>query len=92
MDEKQEDMQPSLDDPVHKARVVRLLFLLTPVTFLLCFFLAWVQGAAMQHVLLIAGVGAAMCFGAGIVIQLMGSKSWMALVAIKIAVLLVGKR
>ncbi len=90
--EQQEDKPPSLDDPAHKARVVRLLFLLTPATLLFCFILASAQGAAMQHVLLIAGAGAVMCFGAGVVIHLMGSKSWMAVVAIKIAVLMVGKR
>jgi hypothetical protein len=81
-----------LDDPVKKPRVVRALAVLTPFIFVLCYVLAWAQGAAPRHGLLIAVVGAGMCAGAAVVIHLMGSRSWMALVALKVALLLVGKR
>lgn len=82
----------SLDHPEKKGKVVRTLLWLTPFTFALCWFLAAVQGAEPRHCLLIAAVGAAMCFGAAVTIHFMGSKSWMALVALKLAIMLVGKR
>ena len=84
-----DDLPHGLDDPEKKARIVRLLVWLTPAMFALCWFLAWIQGAEANVSLLIAGVGAGMCAAAAGVIHLMGSKSWMALVALKIALLLV---
>lgn len=81
-----------LDDPVRKAKVVRLLLILTPVCFVLCYLLSWVQGAETRICVLIGAVAAVMCAAAAGVIHLMGSKSWMALVAVKIALLLIGKR
>ncbi|MGE0499438.1 MAG: hypothetical protein AB7I79_09290 [Rhizobiaceae bacterium] len=81
-----------LDDPEKKPRIVRALVWMTPAIFALCYFLAWIQGAGPRHCLLIAGVGAGMCASAALVIHVMGSKSWMALVALKVALLLVGKR
>ncbi len=92
MSEPSEVDPDSLDHPEKKAKVVRALLWLTPFTFVLCWFLASVQGAEPRHSLLIAVIGAAMCLGAAGAIHLMGSKSWMALVAVKIALLLVGKR
>jgi hypothetical protein len=87
-----EEKPHPLDYPEKRARTVRLLLWLTPFTFLLCYGLAWVQGAETKHCLLIAAVGAALCLAAAGVIHFMGSKSWMALVAVKIALLLVGRR
>jgi hypothetical protein len=85
------DMHP-LDDPEKKAKVVGLLLKLSPFAFALCYALAWVQGAEAKHCLLIAAMATALCLAAAFVIHVMGSKSWVALVALKIAVLLVGKR
>lgn len=81
-----------LDDPVKKAQIVGLLLKLSPLAFGLCYFLAWIQGAEPRFCLLIAAVGAGMCLGAAGAIQLLGSKSWIALVALKIALLLATKR
>jgi hypothetical protein len=85
------DMHP-LDDPEKKAKVVGRLLKLSPLVFALCYGLAWVQGAENKHSLLIAVVGTALCLAAALAIHVLGSKSWMALVALKIAVMLVGKR
>lgn len=82
----------SLDDPVRKARVVRALLWMTPVAFVLCYVLAAVQGAEAKHSLLIAVVGAGMSLSAAFVINLMGSKSWIALVMLKVALMLVAKK
>lgn len=81
-----------LDDPAVKARTVRLLVLLTVPLFVLCYVLAWLQGAEVRHSLLIAAVGAAMSLGAAAAIHLMGSKSWIALVVVKAALALVARR
>lgn len=81
-----------LDDPVRKAKLVGLLLKLTPFMFAFCYFLAWVQGAQTNISLVIAGVGAALCAGAAIAIQLLGSKSWIALVLLKVAILVTMKR
>lgn len=78
-----------LDDPHRRARAVKALLVCAPFTFAGCFLLAAVQGAEARHSLLIAAVGTAMCLAAALVIHLMGSKSWMALVAVKIAMMLV---
>lgn len=84
--------EPTLDDPVRKRQVVTLLLKLSPFTFALCYVLAWAQGAATGHAVLIAVVGAGMCLGAALAIHIMGSKAWMAAVALKIAAMLVAKR
>jgi hypothetical protein len=81
-----------LDDPEKKPRIVRALLWMTPVTFALCYGLAWVQGAETKHILLIAFAGSGLCLAAAFVIHVMGSKSWMALVALKVAIVLVGRR
>ena len=81
-----------LDDPVKRGRVVRQLVFLSPLLFAFSYWLAWIQDAEPRHCLIIAGVALAMCLGAALAIRLMGSKSWMALVAVKIALLLVGRR
>jgi len=81
-----------LDDPEKKPRIVRALLWLTPATFVLCYFLAWVQGAETKHILLIAFAGSGICLAAALVIHVMGSKAWMALVAQKVLMLLVGRR
>ena len=81
-----------LDIPEKRWRVVRLLLLFSPVMFAGCYLLALAQGAEPRFCLLIAAVGAAMCLSAALVIYIMGSKSWMALVAAKLALLLMVKR
>jgi hypothetical protein len=81
-----------LDDPDKRWRAVKALLVCAPFTFVGSYILAWLQGAQTQHSVLIAVVALAMCLAAAGVIHLMGSKSWMALVAVKIALLLVGRR
>ncbi len=81
----------SLDHPETKAKVVRLLLILTPVTFALCWFLAAIQGAETRYCLLIAGVGAGMFLAAAGTIHVLGSKSWIALVLLKFALMLARK-
>lgn len=78
-----------LDDPETRWRAVKALLVAAPCSFAGCYFLALIQGAETSLCLLIAGVATALCLAAALVIHLMGSKSWMALVAVKIALLLV---
>ncbi len=82
-----EDVHP-LDDPEKKRRTVRTLVVLSPGIFVLCWLLSWVQGADGGTSLLIAAVGAGMCLGTALTIQLLGSHSWIMLVAVKIAAML----
>ncbi len=84
--------QPSLDDPDRKAKVVRMLLILTPVCFVLCWVLAWVQGAPQGTILLIAAVGGGMTLAAAGAIHVLGSKAWIALVMVKVALALAAKR
>lgn len=78
-----------LDDPSKKRRVVRLLAVLAPAMLVFCYVLAWLQGAQPAYAGLIGLAGCLLCLGAAAAIQIMGSKAWMALVALKIAALLV---
>jgi hypothetical protein len=86
------DEPHALDDPEKRWRVVKALLICAPFAFFGSYILAWLQGAQPQHGALIAALALAMCLGAAGVIHLMGSRSWMALVAVKIALLLVGRR
>jgi hypothetical protein len=81
-----------LDDPAKRPRVVRLLLILSPLAFFLSYALAWMQGAEPRFAALIGGVAAAMALAAAVAIHLLGSKSWIALVAVKVALLLVVRR
>lgn len=91
MSEQQPEIH-ALDDPEKRWRVVRALLILSPFLFVFCYLLAWVQGAEARYSLLIAVVGTAMCLATAGVIHTMGSKSWMALVAVKVALMLVKRR
>ena len=77
-----------LDDPEKRRKVVRLLLILSPFSFALCFFLALVQGAEPRHCLLIGAIGGAVCLVAAPVIHVMGSKSWIALAVVQLALML----
>ncbi len=81
-----------LDDPVRKRRTVRLLVLLAPVLFVFCYLLAWAQGAEPRHAALIGTVGAGMSASAALAIHVMGPKSWMALVMVKVLAALLARR
>lgn len=78
-----------LDNPETRWRTVKALLITAPFIFVGCYLLAWVQGAELRVSVLIAAVGAAMSLGAALAIHVMGSKSWMALVALKLALLFV---
>jgi hypothetical protein len=67
--------QPTLDDPVAKARTVRALLIATPFLFIGCYLLASVQGAEPRYGLLIAGVAAGGSAATALTIHLLGSKS-----------------
>ena len=92
MSEPQQPQTIDLDDPEKRWKVVRTLLILSPFLFVFCYLLAWVQGAETRHSVLIAVVGTAMCLVTAGVIHVMGSKSWMALVAVKIALMFVKRR
>ena len=92
MSEPQQPEVHALDDPQKRWKVVRTLLILSPFLFVFCYLLAWAQGAETRHSVLIAVVGTAMCLATAGVIHVMGSRSWMALVAVKIALLLVKRR
>ena len=79
----------SLDDPEARWRTVKALLIAAPFVFVGCYLLAWVQGAELRFSVLIAAVGGGMSLAAALVIHFMGSKSWMALVALKLALLFV---
>ena len=78
-----------LDNPETRWRTVKALLITAPFLFVGCYLLAWVQGAELRFSLLIATVGASMSLAAALAIYVMGSKSWMALVALKLALLFV---
>jgi len=92
MDEPDAQERHALDDPEKNARVVRALLICAPFAFVGCYILAWLQGAETRHSVLIAAVAFAMCLAAAFVIRVMGSKSWIALVALKIVVVFFGRR
>ncbi|MBX3530931.1 MAG: hypothetical protein KF849_10010 [Rhizobiaceae bacterium] len=74
--------QPSLDDPVARARIVRALLITAPFLFVGSYLLAWVQGAETKYAGLIAGVALAGCLGTALSIHLLGSKSRYVLFAV----------
>lgn len=80
-----------LDDPEKSWRVVKALLITAPFLFVGSYILAWLQGAQPQHSLLIAGVALGMCLAAAGVIHFMGSKSWIALVMLKVVLMLVAR-
>ena len=75
MTEGQQPRQPTLDDPVARARTVRALLIATPFMFIGCYVLAWLQGAEPKFAGLIAAIGAAGCAATALAIHLFGSKS-----------------
>ena len=79
----------ALDDPERQWKVVKALLIAAPFTFVGCYLLAWVQGAEARYAALIGAVAVAMCLAAALAIRLLGSKSCMALVAVKLALLFV---
>ena len=81
---------PTLDDPVAKARTVRVLLIAAPFMFVGCYLIAWIQGAEPQYAAIIGVAGAAMCAVTALTIQLLGSKSRYALTLL-IAVLALAK-
>jgi hypothetical protein len=81
-----------LDNPETRWRAVKALLVISPFMFVGCYLLAWAQGAEPRYGLLIAAVGTGMCLAAAGTIHLMGSKSIYALIALKVALLLVGRR
>jgi hypothetical protein len=82
--------QPTLDDPVAKARTVRVLLITTPFLFIGCYLLSWVQGAEPRYCLLIAAIAAVGCLATALTIHLLGSKSRYALMLLS-AVLALAK-
>lgn len=81
-----------LDNPEIRRRTVRNLLVLSPFLFVGSYLLAAVQGARAQDSLLIAAVALAMCLSAALVIHLMGSKSGLALMLVRIALALARRR
>ncbi|MGB3502411.1 MAG: hypothetical protein WBA44_12365 [Mesorhizobium sp.] len=73
-------------------RAVKALLICAPFAFFGCYILAWLLGAAPAHAGLIAVVAVAMCLGAAAAIRILGSKAWIALVVLKVALLLVSRR
>lgn len=82
----------SLDDPVRRARVVRMLLIASPFMFAGCYALAAVQGAEGFYALVIALAGTGMSLGTALVIHLMGSKSKWALIVVQIVLMLVAAK
>lgn len=66
---------PQQDTPEKRQRVVRLLLVLSPVTFVFCFVLARIQDADARSSLIIAFAGLAMCLGFAGLYALRGAKS-----------------
>ncbi len=63
------------DTPEKQQRVVRLLLILSPVTFVFCLILAELQGADIRSSLIIAFAGLAMCLGFAGLYALRGAQS-----------------
>jgi len=84
-----EQPKQSLDDPVYRGRAVRALLVTSPFAFIGCYLLAWVQGAATGHALVIAAAALGMCLAAAAAIHVMGSRAWIALLVVKSVLLLV---
>lgn len=70
-----EGNRPERGSPEYYRRMVRLLLILSPAMFLLCYALAAVQGAEPRHSLLIAVVGTVGCLGAALLIHLRGARA-----------------
>jgi ABC-type amino acid transport system permease subunit len=66
-------MAQDLDDPLVKKRCVKVLLVLTPFAFVLCWVLAALQGASARDSTIIGGVAAIGTFGAALSIGLFGS-------------------
>ena len=66
-------LPPDEMTPEKAQAVARLLFILTPVSFVLCWVLAAVQGADMRTCLIISAAGALMCFAAALLFKLRGA-------------------
>ena len=81
--------QPSLDDPAQRWKTVRTLLVLTPFLFVGCYLLAYWQGAAPRHALLIAGIAGAGCLGTAGAIHLLGSQAKWVLVFVQVLLVLV---
>lgn len=79
---------PTLDDPAHRAGVVRALLIATPFLFVFCYILAWAQGAEPRHAVLIAAVGAGMSLSSALAIHVMGSKAVWLIPIVKLALLM----
>jgi hypothetical protein len=79
------DPRPDADSPEVRARVVRMLLILSPFMFVFCLLFSRWQGAEWIHCLLIAVVGVGMCLAAAGAYAARGSKSlqdaaWLALI------------
>ncbi|AVO46477.1 hypothetical protein C6569_16220 [Phreatobacter cathodiphilus] len=75
-------MAQDLDDPLVKKRLVKVLLVLTPVAFVLCWVLAALQGASARDSTIIGGVAAIGTFGAALSIGFLGSGARWVLTAV----------
>ena len=82
----------SLDDPAFKARVVRLLVVLSPFAFAGCFVFAALQTGRARDALVIGVAALAICLGAAGTIQLLGAKAKYVAMAIVAIAALIGRR
>jgi len=69
------EKRPEKGSPEYYRRMARLLLILSPAMFIMCYALAAIQGAEPRHSLLISAVGTAGCLGAALLIYLRGAKA-----------------
>lgn len=84
--------RPEKGSPEYYRRMARLLLVLSPVMFVMCYALAAAQGAEPKHSLLIAAVGTIGCLGASALVHLRGAKAGSDAVWIRLILALFARR